>query len=303
MNNISLFSKNKGEVSNIWTSFVRRRDLGTMPAILFMAFCAVIPIIFVLIMSFYQKEGLWMGPPMTFANYEKIMSTDRLPIILRTARIAAITTGVSLLIAMPAAFFFAKIASLRAKAILLAAFTVPFIVSPLIRMFALRAMLGRTGIVNLIVMGLGLSKEPLGWLLFTDFSIYLGLLASYLPFCIFPIWLALEGIDNRLFEASADLGGKVWQTFWFVLLPLALPGIFTGSMFVFVSVMGEMSASLILAGAGNVLIGNMLMNVIDTANFPLASAISSLVILFMVTLIAAGEVLFHISSLFAPFHR
>jgi putative spermidine/putrescine transport system permease protein len=283
----------------IWNS----DSLGALPAILFMLAVAVIPLLMVFLWSFYRRAGLWMSPPLTLENYGRILSTDRLPVIVRTVRIAAVTTGVALILSFPAAYFFARVAGARTKAVLLAGFTVPFIVSPLIRLFALRAMLGRTGIINLVAMGLGLTKEPIGWLLFTDFSIYLGLLASYLPFCIFPIWLALEGLDPRLLEASSDLGGRPWQTFWYVLLPLSLPGIFTGSMFVFVSVMGEMAASLILAGAGRVLIGNMLMNIIDTANFPLASAISSLVILFMVILVVIGERLFHISKLFTPFSR
>jgi len=297
------FSHSGAILRNARVSIGRRRDLGVLPASLFMALFAVIPLLLVFLWSFYQRHGLWMAPPITLENYEVITSTDRLPVILRTIRVAVVTTGIALVIAFPAAYFFAYVANLRAKVILLAAFTVPFIVSPLIRLFALRAMLGRTGIVNLIAMGLGITREPIGWLLFTDFSIYLGLLASYLPFSLFPIWLALEGIDRRLFEASADLGGKQWHTFVYVLFPLALPGIFTASMFMFVSIMGEMAASLILAGAGKVLIGNMLLNVIDTANFPLASAISSLVILFMVFLIAAGEVFFRISSLFTPFNR
>lgn len=281
----------------------RHTSLGALPAMLFMLTIAVVPLLLVFLWSFYSKAGLWMAPPLTLENYERIISTDRLPVILRTMRIAGITTGIALVLAYPAAFFFAYVADIRSKPVLLAAFTVPFIVSPLIRLFALRFLLGRTGLINIVAVGLGLVDEPISWLLFTDFSIYAGLLASYLPFCIFPIWLALEGIDPRLLEASSDLGGNAWHTFWHILLPLSLPGVFTGSMFVFVSAMGEMAASLILAGAGRMLLGNMLMNVIDTASFSLAAAISSLVILLMVTLIVLGERWFHISSLFAPFQR
>ena len=281
-----------------WTS----QGQAVLP-IVFMVVFGLVPLLMLFVWSFWERDGYWIAPAFTLENYRDIVATGRTETIVRTVRIAAVTTVLAAFLAFPASYFFARVAGPRAKSVLLFAFTIPFIVSPLIRVFALRFLLGAKGALNQGLLALGVVDQPVAWFLFSDFAVYVGMLVSYLSFCIFPIWLAMERIDSSLFEASTDLGASPWQTLRIVVIPLALPGIFAGCLFVFVSVLGEMAVSLILGGAGMVLLGNMLLNVIDTVQYTLAAAISAAVLATMVLMLIVGQVLFRISDLFEPLRR
>src|SRR5918995_2059910 len=164
-------------------------------------------------------------------------------------------------------------------------FAVPFLVNYIVRTFAWADILSRTGFVNTLLLRVGLIERPLDWLLFSDFAVYLGLVTAYMPFMIFPIWLSLSGIDRRLLEASWVLGEPPLATFWRVTLPLSLPGVFAAAIFGFVGSFGEGAVSLILGGTGYQLLGNAIASALDVLNYPMAAAMSTVVVGCMLVLL------------------
>jgi ABC-type spermidine/putrescine transport system permease subunit I len=173
-------------------------------------------------------------------------------------------------------------------------FAVPFLVNYIVRTFAWSDILARNGPINGVLVALGLANEPLDWLLFSDFAVYLGLVTAYMPFMIFPIWLSLSGIDRRLVEASWMLGEPPWRTFWRVVFPLSLPGVFAAAIFGFVGAFGEVAVSLILGGTGYQLLGNAIQSALNVLNYPLAAATSSVATLLMLIMLVAWYRLFDI---------
>jgi ABC-type spermidine/putrescine transport system permease subunit I len=173
---------------------------------------------------------------------------------------------------------------------------VPFLINYIIRTFAWTFLLGRTGPINTTLMTLGLSTGPVDWLLFGDFSVLVGLVSSYMPFMVFPLWMSIAGIDKRLVEASWLLGAAPLATFVRVTLPLSLPGIFAAVIFSFVGCFGESAVPVILGGVGYQLVGNEITSTLDVLNYPLAAAMSTIVTAAMLALLALWYVAFDLRS-------
>ena len=127
--------------------------------------------------------------------------------------------------------------------------------------------------------------RPLDWLLYSDFSVLVGLISSYMPFMIFPMWLSLAGIDRALIQASWLLGASPSRTFFGVTLPLSLPGVFAAAIFGFVGCFGESAIPVIMGGVGYQLMGNTITSAMDVLNYPLAAAMSTIVVLAMAVLL------------------
>jgi ABC-type spermidine/putrescine transport system permease subunit I len=218
----------------------------------------------------------------------------RLEVLERSAWVALSSTVLMLLIAYPIAYFITIRVRPEATRAFLFLFAVPFLVSYIVRTFAWADLLARTGPVNRALIGLGLSEQPLDWLLFSDFAVYLGLVTAYMPFMIFPIWLSLSGIDRRLLEASWVLGAAPAATFWRVTLPLSLPGVFAAAIFGFVGAFGEVAVSLILGGVGYQLLGNAIASALDVLHYPLAAATSTVATGLMLALLVVWYRLFDV---------
>jgi ABC-type spermidine/putrescine transport system permease subunit I len=180
--------------------------------------------------------------------------------------------------------------------ILLLLFTVPFLVNHILRTFAWTWLLGRNGPINGTLMGIGIVGQPVDWLLFSDFAVLVGLVTSYMPFMIYPLWLSLAGIDRRLIEASWLLGAAPRRTFLGVTLPLSMPGVFAAVIFGFVGSFGEAAVPTILGGVGYQLMGNTITSTLDVLNYPLAAAMSSIVIVLMLGLLLCWYALFDMRS-------
>jgi ABC-type spermidine/putrescine transport system permease subunit I len=174
--------------------------------------------------------------------------------------------------------------------------TLPFLINYIIRTFAWTYLLGRTGPVNSLLLGLGIVRSPLDWLLFSDFAVFIGLISSYMPFMIFPLWMSLSGIDRRLSEASWMLGGPPLRTFFHITLPLSLPGVFAAAIFGFVGCFGESAVPVILGGVGYQMMGNTITSALDVLNYPLAAAMSSVVVLAMLLLLGCWYAVFDLST-------
>jgi ABC-type spermidine/putrescine transport system permease subunit I len=236
-------------------------------------------------MSFWERAGLMVRPAFTLAAYRDFFQGPRLTVLERSLWVSVEATAISLLIAYPVAYFLAfKVRPATTRAVLLL-FTVPFLINYIIRTFAWTWLLGRTGPVNGTLMGLGLTQGPVDWLLYSDVSVLVGLVTSYMPFMIFPLWMSLAGIDRRLLQASWILGAPPAMTFWKITLPLSLPGVFAAVVFGFVGCFGESAVPIIMGGVGYQLMGNTITSTLDVLNFPLAAAMSTIVVAAMLALL------------------
>jgi ABC-type spermidine/putrescine transport system permease subunit I len=255
------------------------------------------PLLITLVVSVFEKRGFGISPAVTLDSYRLFFTGVRLEVLQRSFWVAITSTALMLLLAYPIAYLITLRVRPEHTRAFLFLFAVPFLVNPIVRTFAWADILGRTGPVNTTLIRLGLIERPLDWLLFSDFAVYLGLVTAYMPFMIFPIWLALAGIDRRLLEASWVLGEAPLATFWRVTLPLSLPGVFAAAIFGFVGAFGEVVVSLILGGVGYQLLGNAIASALDVLHYPLAAAISTVATGLMLALLLLWYRLFDVRLL------
>src|SRR4051794_23764027 len=204
---------------------------------------------------------------------------------------AALATALCLLIGYPIAFAIAR-ASTAWRPILLFLVILPFWTSFLIRVYAWIALLQPTGLINRALIAMGIIENPLP-LLYTFFSVELGLVYSYLPFMILPIYGSLSQLDENLVDAAADLGARPAAVFRRVILPLTLPGVAAGILLVFIPMVGEFVIPDLLGGSGTLMIGKVLwQEFFDNVDWPAASAIAlALVIVLSIPLLWAQRLL------------
>jgi ABC-type spermidine/putrescine transport system permease subunit I len=256
----------------------------------------VLPLVLTVVISFWKRAGFNIRPDFSFASYTSFLGGLRLEILERSLLVATEVTVLGLLVAYPIAWFLAMKASSRATRVVLMLFTIPFLVNYVIRTFSWSYLLGRTGPINSLLMATGVTDAPLDWLLYSDFAVIIGLLTSYVPFMIFPLWLALNGIDRRFIQASWLLGAGPARTFFRVTLPLSMPGVFAAIIFGFVGAFGDSAVPVILGGTGYQLIGNEITSTLDVLNYPLAAAMSTVVVAAMLVLVGLWFGLFDLRS-------
>jgi spermidine/putrescine transport system permease protein len=210
--------------------------------------------------------------PATVENYQRLFDPLYLTILLRSFLIAAFATGICLVIAFPAALFIAR--STRHRNLYLQLVMLPFWTSFLVRTYAWIFLLRETGLINSVLLKLGLIHAPLSFL-YNDGAVLLGLVYGYVPFMVLPIYATLERLDPSLAEAAADLGARPLTTLFRVIVPLAKPGIIAGSVLVFVPCLGAYLTPDLLGGGRTVLVGNLVQNQFTTArDWPFGAAVS-----------------------------
>lgn len=273
-----------------------RNALLCVPLV-FVTVFLVLPLALTVVISFWKRVGFNIQPAFSFSSYASFLSGLNLGILERSLLVAAEVTVIGLLVAYPIAWFLAMKTSPRATRVVLMLFTIPFLVNYVIRTFSWSYLLSRTGAVNSLLMAVGITDAPLDWLLYSDFSVLIGLLTSYVPFMVFPLWLALNGIDRRLVEASWLLGAGPMRTFLRVTLPLSMPGVFAAIIFGFVGAFGDGAVPIILGGTGYQLIGNQITSTLDVLNYPLAAAMSTVVVAAMLVLVGLWFGLFDLRFL------
>jgi ABC-type spermidine/putrescine transport system permease subunit I len=257
----------------------------------------IAPLLLTIVISFWRRSGFGIKPDFSWANYASFFGGVRLEVLQRSLLVATEVTLFGLLIAYPIGAFLALKASPRATRVVLMLFTIPFLVNYVIRTFSWSYLLSRTGPINSLLSIAGITDVPLDWLLYSDFAVLIGLLTSYVPFMVFPLWLSINGIDRRLIQASWTLGAGPVRTFWRVILPLSIPGVFAAIIFGFVGAFGDSAVPVILGGTGYQLIGNEITSTLDVLNYPLAAAMSSVVLIAMLALLALWFSLFDLRSL------
>jgi ABC-type spermidine/putrescine transport system permease subunit I len=256
----------------------------------------VVPLGLTVVISFWKRVGFGIRPDVSLASYASFLRGLRLEILERSLIVATEVTVIGVLVAYPIAWFLAMKASPRATRVVLMLFTIPFLVNYVIRTFSWSYLLGRTGPVNAVLMASGITDAPLDWLLYSDFAVLIGLLTSYVPFMIFPLWLSISGIDRRLIQASWLLGAEPTRTFLRITLPLSMPGVFAAIIFGFVGSFGDSAVPVILGGTGYQLIGNEITSTLDVLNYPLAAAMSTVVLMAMLVLLGLWFGLFDLRS-------
>src|SRR3982074_3601450 len=174
-----------------------------------------VPLVLVAIWSLwsFDPDTYWIKPVWSLASYAGLLKSGRADVLLQTTGLAALTATASTLFAAPAATAINLFSGPRRATLLLALFTIPFFTSGLVRAFAWRLVLGREGIVNNVLISLGLVHTPVEWLFFSDFAVVRGMVAAHFPLAIVPIVLAFPRIENSVIRASQDLGAGFWTTF------------------------------------------------------------------------------------------
>jgi len=281
----------------------RRQRAGfflALPSFVVFIGLGFIPLALIAIWSLwsFDPDTYWIKPVWTLASYAALLTSGRAAVILQTAGLAALTATVSTLLAIPAATVIGLMSGSRRATLLVALFTIPFFISGLVRAFAWRLVLGREGIINNVLVSLGVVDAPVEWLLFSDFAVALGMVAAHLPLAIVPIALAFAHIEISVIRASQDLGAGFWTMFSRIVLPLIMPGMIAGFLFVFVVAIGASMEIQLLGGAGASSIAIMINDVMRVVNFPLAFSIATVVVILLIPIIiVAGRMLEH-SSLF-----
>ena len=218
----------------------------------------------------------------TFENYAFLFEDGYYGIIyLSSLKMAAIGTVLCLLLGYPMAYYIARQPA-RRRNILLLAVILPFWISFLLRVYAWIGLLNNRGVINEALIWLGVIDQPIQ-MLYNDFAVYLGIVYSYLPFMILPLYSNLERHDHNLLDAAADLGARRWRGFIDVTLPLSMPGIIGGCLLVFIPAVGEFTIPALLGGADTLMIGRVLWDEFFVSrDWPVASAVSVVLLLLLI---------------------
>lgn len=246
---------------------------------------AMLPFCLVVAASFMgHSEDKLMQLPLTLENYRALNNGIYIRIFEKSFLIAGIATLLCLILGYPFAYVIARMQS-RWKNILILFVIIPFWTSSLIRSYALIAIIKAKGILNSILISLGIIHLPLN-LMFTNSAVMIGLVYNLLPFMILPIMTNVERLDNRLIDAAFDLGANRFTTFRRVIIPLTMPGIIAGSILVFLPAMTIFYIPDILGGAKSILLGNLIQNQFLIAeNWPMGSAFSTVLTMVLASLI------------------
>jgi spermidine/putrescine transport system permease protein len=242
---------------------------------------ALLPNVLVFLTSLLQQgDNELVRLQLTLDNYAELFASAYFKIFWHSISIATTCTIICLIIGYPFAYLIARLES-RYKAFLLFLVIIPFWTSSLIRSYAIVAILKTHGILNSVLLWLGILQQPLH-LLYSSTAVTIGLVYSLLPFMILPLYANIEKLDGRLIDAARDLGANKSRVFIKIILPLTLPGIIAGSMLVFLPAMSLFFIPDLLGGAKTMLIGNLIQNQFMSArNWPLGSAVSIILILLM----------------------
>ncbi|MDA0747904.1 MAG: ABC transporter permease [bacterium] len=258
------------------------------PAFAYLVLFFLIPLGIVFTYSFFTR-----GPygqlefSFTLQNYRNILDPLYLPILLRSIWLSLLTTFFSLLFGYPVAWAISRMQEQR-RFFYLLLIIIPSWMNLLIKNYAWIVILRRQGLVNTLLSTVGLIHEPLP-LLFNEGAVLVGLIHTYLPFSVLPIFATLEKLDRNLLDAARDLGAGPWQTFRHVILPQTFNGILAGAVLVFVPCLGAFITPDLLGGAGGMMVGNLIQNqILEVRDWPFGSALSVFLMAVILLVIFAG---------------
>jgi len=236
----------------------------------------------------FDLSAGWSGIQSFFAGLSLenfvFLGSDPLYVLsyMKSLQIAAFSTLILLLIGYPIAYAITRTPR-RMQAVLVVLVILPFWTSFLIRIYAWMNILQHDGLLNQLLLAFHIVREPPTWLS-TNTAVYIGIVYSYLPFMVLPLYAALEKLDESLLEAAADLGCPRWRTFWMVTLPLSAPGVVAGALLCFIPIVGEFVIPDLLGGSQTAMIGQAIWSeFFANKDWPTASAVAVVLVCLLVT--------------------
>jgi putative spermidine/putrescine transport system permease protein len=263
--------------------------LQAAPLLVILGFFLAVPIVLLLVVSFWDYDFAGMYPDFVTFNYaETLGSWVTWKTYLNTLKFAAIVWAITTFLGFWVAYFLAfHVRTATMQMVLFLVCTVPFLTSNIIRMISWIPVLGRNGLINSGLVGAGVVDQPVEWLLYSDFAVILAMVHLYTLFMVTPIFNTMMRIDKSLVEAARDAGAKDWQIIWNVILPLAKPGIAIGTIFVVTLVMADFSTVQVMSGGQSASVALMMRNQMSLLQYPAAAA-NAIVLLVLVLVMVAG---------------
>ncbi|HTP68086.1 MAG TPA: ABC transporter permease [Dongiaceae bacterium] len=262
----------------------------SVPPLLWVGLFLLLPYALMFAHSFWLVRDGLIVHEWNLQNYAKLFQNPvYAEVLLRTMRIAASVTILSLGLGYPLAYYMSFHAGLR-KDLLYQLVIVPLWVSYLVRGYAWKTILGSDGVLNGFLQYLHITHAPVSFFLYSPFAVVLTLTHIYTPFVFLPLYASLEHIPRNLIEASHDLGASPRVTFFRVIFPLSLPGLLAGTTFAFVLTLGDFLGPLLVGGPSSIMIANVVQSLFGTAyDWPLGAAISVCILLLTISLLFLTE--------------
>ena len=259
------------------------------PGLAWMGLFLVVPLLMMVYVSFWTQTTFSISPTLTLKSWIFFFSSSTyLDALWTTVRVWLITLAATLVIGYPVALYIGLfVRNKTLQTILLVACVVPFWTSFLIRVVAWRPMLGTHGAVNIVLMKLGVITEPITVLLFTELSVIIGMTQIYVVFMVGPIAFMLSRIDPSLIEAARDLGASTGRILRTIILPLSMPGVVVGSIFVSVMVLGEFATPAALSGRKVNMLGNIIVTQVGSLKWAFAAVVGVVLTAIIAAVVAA----------------
>ncbi|MBV9347354.1 MAG: ABC transporter permease [Pseudolabrys sp.] len=228
------------------------------PSLAWLLLFVALPCIFMVVMACLTTGIFGIQFKFTAVNFERLFQSPLyVTLLFKTFRIAIVTTAITLIMAYPLAIFLSRQRP-ATKGLLLLLLFLPFWIGYVVRTFAWLPILGRAGIINQMLLDLGVINQPVDWLLYNEFAVYLGLVYVYLLFMLLPVFLAIDRIEPALYEAAQDLGASRWRVFTRIVLPMSKPGALSGAIMVFLLTFGAFVTPALLGGASGIMYSNVI---------------------------------------------
>jgi spermidine/putrescine transport system permease protein len=248
----------------------------------------IVPLLVLVAYSFFETRSFVTLYQPSLKTWFSLFESGRWEVAVRTLRIALTVTLIELVVGFPFALWLAKgCRSKTTQAAVLTLLTIPFFLDMSSRIIVWRAILGQAGLINSILMGLGLTNGPVEWLLYSEFTVHFGMIAPYFPTMVLPIYLALSFIDDDLIKASNDLGATPLQTLLGIIIPLSMPGVIAGIVFTLGPALAAWVEPGMLGGGFVNLLSNSVESAYTALKYPVVAALSTFVILLLALLLGA----------------
>jgi len=258
------------------------------PGIIWMTLFLMAPLIMMVYVSFWTQTTFTIKPDLTLQSWINFFNSDTyFGALLRTIRIWLTVLFITFVIGYPVALFIGQfIKNKTLQTALLVTCVIPFWTSFLIRVLAWRPMLGKEGAINILLQKIGLINAPIEVLLFTELSVIIGMVQIYVVFMVGPIAFMIGRIDESLIESARDLGASAWFIFRKIILPLSMPGVIVGAIFVTVMVLGEFATASALSGRKVNLLGNIIITQVGSLKWAFAAVVGVVLTMVMAVFVA-----------------
>lgn len=251
----------------------------------------LVPLLLFLLQSFFSVEDNEIVRRFTLANYVRFFSEATfIPIFFYTCLLSLGAALITVVLAYPVALLLASLTG-RIKYALMLIFVVPLLMSYIMKIYAIRSLLGGNGFLNRMLIAIGIIDQPITFLIFNLYAVMITLALILLPFTMLPIFITLDKIPRQLIDASYDLGATGWQTFRRVILPLSLSGTLVGASFTFVLALGDFVTPQMVGGMNGLTFGRIIYSQFGFAfNWPFGAALSIILLVFVaIVLLLAGR--------------